>query len=206
MAISYAQAEGLWIKAGGDPSVAAIAAAIVFPESGGNPQALNPTDNGGRQSSFGLWQISTGTHAPPDPNWADPLTNAKLAVAKYKGAGNSFSPWGTYDSGAYKRFLQGGVPPDMSAGGAGGVTGVPDGGIQLASASGSPVDPGTWITGIGNLLGQLGNYGFIGLTLVGGAILVLIGLIAVMRDSSPTNSTSSVLRLVGAGAIARRIP
>jgi hypothetical protein len=202
VAISYAQAEGLWIKAGGDPSVAAIAAAIVFPESGGNPSALNPTDNGGRQSSYGLWQISNGTHAAPDPNWADPLTNAKLAVGKYKGAGNSFSPWGTYDSGAYRNYLQGNVTPDMTAGGAGGITP----GVQLASASGNPVDPNTWITGVGNLLGEIGNFGFIGLTLVLGAVLMLVGLLAVMRGSSAGASASSVLRIVGAGAIARRIP
>jgi hypothetical protein len=202
--ISYAQAEGLWIKAGGDPAVAPIAAAIVFPESGGNPSAVNPTDDGGRQSSFGLWQISNGTHTPPDPNWADPLTNAKLAVGKYKGAGNSFSPWGTYDSGAYRRYVQNGVPPDMSAGGAGGVTGVPDGGIQLAS-SGSLIDPSTWITGIGNLLGQLGNYAFLGLVLVGGSLLMLVGLLMVIRDNSAGASATSVLRLVGAGAVARKV-
>jgi len=210
VAVSYAQAEGLWIKAGGDPSVAAIAAAIMFPESGGNPQAINPTDNNGTQSSWGLWQISTGTHATPDPNWADPLTNAKLAVAKYKGAGNSFRPWGTYNSGAYRRYLQNGVPPDMSAGGAGGVTGVPpggfpDNGIQTV-ASGGALDPNTWITGIGNLLGQLGNYAFMGLLVVGGSVLVLIGLLMIIRDSSATSSSSTVLKLVGAGAIARRIP
>jgi len=103
--LSFSQLEGLWIQAGGPKVLAPVAAAIALAESSGNPQALNPTDNGGTQSSFGLWQISNGTHSPPSASWADPLTNAKLAVAKYKGAGNSFSPWGTYDSGAYKHFL-----------------------------------------------------------------------------------------------------
>lgn len=204
VAISYAQAEGLWIKAGGDPAVAPIAAAIVFPESGGNPGALNPVDNGGRQSSFGLWQISNGTHTPPDPNWSDPFVNAKLAVAKYKGAGNTFSPWGTYDSGAYRKYVQGGVPPDMSAGGAGAVTGVPDGGIQLASTGGA-LDPSTWITGVGNLLGELGNFAFLGLVVVGGSLLMLVGLIMIIRNDSAGSSAGSVLRLVGAGAVARKV-
>jgi len=103
--LSFSQLEGLWIQAGGPKVLAPVAAAIALAESSGNPQALNPTDNNGTQSSFGLWQISNGTHAPPSASWADPLTNARLAVAKYKGAGNSFSPWGTYDSGAYKKFL-----------------------------------------------------------------------------------------------------
>lgn len=203
MGISYAQAEGLWIKAGGDPSVAPIAAAIVFPESGGNPSALNPTDNGGRQSSFGLWQISNGTHTPPDPNWSDPLTNAKLAVAKYKGAGNAFTPWGTYDSGAYKRYLQSGVTPDMSAGGAGGVTGVPDGGIQTVGNTSGVASPSDWLTGIGNVLAMFGNYGFIGITLVGGAVMMLVALLIIMRDSSNIAPAAGVLRMIGVSRVVR---
>lgn len=112
--LTYAQLEGLWIKAGGPKSVAPVAAAIALAESGGRADALNPNDNGGRQSSFGLWQISNGTHTPPDPRWADPAVNARLAVAKYKGAGNNFSPWGTYDSGAYRAYLSGSTTPDMN--------------------------------------------------------------------------------------------
>ena len=202
MAFSYAQLEGLWIKAGGDPNVAYIAAAIVYPESGGNPNALNPTDNGGRQSSYGLWQISTGTHSPPDPNWADPLTNARLAVAKYKGAGNSFSPWGTFDSGAYKAYIQTGVTPDMTAGGAGAGNAVIGGGtpgVQLASAN--PLDPSTWTSAIGNTLASFGNYLFIGIVLAGGAGLMLIGLLAIMRITSNVGPSSALLRTIGVGKV-----
>lgn len=115
--LTYAQLEGLWIKAGGSQPLAPVAAAIAEAESGGNPGAVNPNDNGGRQSSFGLWQISTGTHAPPSPNWADPATNAQLAVAKFRGAGNTFSPWGTYDSGAYRAYLSPGTTADMNVAG-----------------------------------------------------------------------------------------
>jgi hypothetical protein len=105
---------GYWIKAGGPQPLAPVAAAIGEAESGGNTNALNSKDNGGRQSSFGVWQISNGTHTPPSPNWADPATNAQLAVAKYKGAGNSFSPWGTYDSGAYRAYLSPGTTADLN--------------------------------------------------------------------------------------------
>jgi Lysozyme like domain len=115
--LTYAQLEGLWIKAGGPQPLAPVAAAIAEAESGGNPGAVNPNDNGGRQSSFGLWQISTGTHTPPSPNWADPATNAQLAVAKFRGAGNTFSPWGTYDSGAYRAYLSPGTTPDTNVSG-----------------------------------------------------------------------------------------
>jgi hypothetical protein len=89
--------------------MAALMAAIALAESGGNSDATNPTDNNNTQTSWGLWQISTGTHAEPSPNWANGLTNAQLAVAKYKSQG--LSAWGTYDSGEYQKYMQGGVPP-----------------------------------------------------------------------------------------------
>ena len=101
--LSFAQLEGLWLQAGGNYKVAPIMAAIALAESGGRPTATNLTDNGGKQSSFGLWQISTGTHNPPNPNWSNPLTNAQLAVTKYNSQG--LGAWGTYTSGAYKTTL-----------------------------------------------------------------------------------------------------
>ena len=76
---TYAQLEGLWINAGGPKAQAPVAAAIALAESGGCSSALNPNDNNGTQSSFGLWQISTGTHAAPSPSWANGATNAQLA-------------------------------------------------------------------------------------------------------------------------------
>ena len=112
---TYAQLMGLWIGNGGPVAVAPIAGAIAEAESGGCSTALNPTDNGGRQSSFGLWQISNGTHSPPAANIYDPNVNARQAVLKYQGAGNDFTPWGTYNSGAYKNFLSPGTSPDTSA-------------------------------------------------------------------------------------------
>ncbi len=145
---TYAQLQGLWINAGGPAAVASTAAAIALAESGGCTTALNATDNGGTQSSFGLWQISTGTHTPPSPNWADGPTNAALAVGKYKGA-SGFGPWGTYGSGAYKAFLSGGSPdlnvPSGSAT-AGGATSA----TLTAATAGGAVSP-TCLFGFPNL-------------------------------------------------------
>src|SRR5216684_1349787 len=98
--LDYAQLEGAWIGAGGPARLAPVMAAIALAESGGNAKAYNPTDNNGTQSSYGLWQISTGTHAPPAANWADPAENARLAVGKWKSQG--LGAWGTYASGAWK--------------------------------------------------------------------------------------------------------
>jgi hypothetical protein len=107
--LTYSQLEGVWIDAGGQRSLAPLMAAIALAESGGNPTAVNATDNGGRQSSFGLWQISTGTHTPPASDWSDPNVNAKLAVGKLQSQG--LGAWGTYSSGAFKAFMAMGVPP-----------------------------------------------------------------------------------------------
>jgi Lysozyme like domain len=106
---SYAQLEGLWINAGGARPLAPVAAAIAMAESNGCSAAENPTDNNGTQTSWGLWQISNGTHGQPVPGILNPAVNAQQAVAKYKAAGG-WSPWGTYTSGAYKAFLGGGTP------------------------------------------------------------------------------------------------
>jgi hypothetical protein len=125
--ITYAQAEGLWIKAGGPKTVAPVAAAIAVAESGLDANQYNPTDNGGTQTSWGLWQVSHGDHSPY-PNWQDPLANAQYAVAKYRGA-NGFTPWGTYDSGAYRAYLNPGTTPDPNPPGkGGGNAGAPAGG------------------------------------------------------------------------------
>lgn len=116
--LSYAQLEQVWLQASNGTKYhtqawAALMAAIAEAESSGRTDATNPTDNGGRQTSWGLWQISTGTHAEPSPNWADPATNAQLAIQKLNTQG--LGAWGTYTSGKYKQFLQGNVPPGTGA-------------------------------------------------------------------------------------------
>lgn len=103
--LTFTQLEALW-DSQAPPALKVLApvmAAIALAESGGRPTAINPNDNNGTQSSYGLWQISNGTHSPPAPNWADPSENAKLAVQKMESQG--LSAWGTWKSGAYKTYL-----------------------------------------------------------------------------------------------------
>jgi hypothetical protein len=104
---NFDQLEQLWDNAGGPVSEEQDAAAIGLAESGGCSSDLNTHDNGGTQTSFGIWQESDGTHNPPVADVLNPEVNAREAVAKYVGAGNSFSPWGTYTSGAFEAFLPG---------------------------------------------------------------------------------------------------
>jgi hypothetical protein len=87
------------------------AVAIALAESSGNPKAHNgvPPDN-----SYGLWQINMIGALGPDRRHQfhldsnkelfDPETNAKAAYA-ISGKGDSFRPWTTYTSGAYKSHL-----------------------------------------------------------------------------------------------------
>jgi hypothetical protein len=107
MNYTLAELEQLWVNAGGPVAQEQTAAAIALAESSGNPNAINPTDNGGKQTSWGLWQISNGTHAQPVAGILDPSVNAQAAVGKYVSAGDKFTPWGTYNSGVYRKFLSG---------------------------------------------------------------------------------------------------
>ena len=147
MAYSYGQLESLWVKAGGSRALAPLMAAIAMAESAGNPAANNYDDNGGRQTSWGLWQVSDGTHNWPgqqDPNV--PINNARYAVAKYQAQG--LGAWGTYDSGAYKQYYQGSTPPSSLPQGGGG-------GQQASTAAWW--DPSSIVGGIESLWKNAGN-------------------------------------------------
>ncbi len=129
--LTYAQLKGTWLRAARGTRYetnawASLMAAIAEAESSGDPLAVNPDDNGGRQTSWGLWQISNGTHSEPARNWADPLENARLAIRKLDnpspadaktgpgGVVAGLGAWGTFDTGAYKAFLSDKTAADMS--------------------------------------------------------------------------------------------
>lgn len=105
---TYAQLEGIWIQAGGNPTAAPTAAAIAMAESGGNSQATDNDSNG--SVDRGLWQINSVHGAQ---STYDVMGNARAAVA-ISNNGSNWSPWVTYSTGAYRRYLQSSVAPDMS--------------------------------------------------------------------------------------------
>jgi hypothetical protein len=164
--LTFSQLESTWTTAAVGTSYdttawAALMAAIALAESSGNPDATNPDDNNGTQTSYGLWQISNGTHDAPDSNWATPADNATLAVQKLESQG--LSAWGTYTSGAYQSYLPSGTALPTNAtdtDGTGTATGT---GATATSATGNPLTwltapikglewAGNWITG-----GQIGS-------------------------------------------------
>jgi LysM repeat protein len=83
--------EQIWEQAGGSASHAFMAAEIAMAESGGNPNAISPTDD------FGLWQINASNGALATLN---AFQNAKSAIT-LSGNGTNWGPWTTYHSGAY---------------------------------------------------------------------------------------------------------
>ncbi|HEX3958392.1 MAG TPA: transglycosylase SLT domain-containing protein [Trebonia sp.] len=83
--------EILWDAAGGNPGSAFMAAEIARAESGGNPNAISPTDD------YGLWQINASNGALAT---LDPFKNAKSAII-LSDDGRNWAPWTTYTSGAY---------------------------------------------------------------------------------------------------------
>ncbi len=147
--LTFAQLEAVAGEGGFPKSMEPLMAAIALAESSGNPQSTNPTDNNGTQTSWGLWQISTGTHAEPAPNWYDPVENAKLAYGKWKSQG--LRAWGTYDTGAYKRYLPSGyVAPDPS-----GINVATEGGQGVAGVSPTGNPQGSWTSFFGHAYSDL---------------------------------------------------
>lgn len=105
---TYSQLEGLWIANGGNKAAAPIAAAIAMAESSGDSQASNNNTDG--SIDRGLWQINS-VHG--SQSTFDVTGNVKAAIA-ISANGTNWHPWVTFNTGAYKKFLQGNVPPSTA--------------------------------------------------------------------------------------------
>lgn len=86
-----------------------IAVAIAMAESGGNSTATHLNTNG--SIDYGLWQInSIHTQFPANMLINDPAYNAYAAYTLSNGGAN-WTPWTTFNTGAYKQYLSGFVSP-----------------------------------------------------------------------------------------------
>ena len=155
MAFTLAQLEAIWQEAAAGTKYATKAwallmGAIALAESSGNPAAINPSDNGGTQSSYGLWQISNGTHSPPAANWADPLANARLAIGKLESQG--LGAWGTYTSGAYRKYLGGASASTLPQ-----TAGTPTGTLQAETSSLDITNPLSVVSSLTSAAKSLGD-------------------------------------------------
>lgn len=117
---SFDELVQLFLDAGGRHDQAVTAAAIASAESNGCRYALaGPADvrpvkactyrHTDGENSYGLWQVNIAPGANPQyAGWDlfDPLTNARAAVA-ISLAGSDWTPWSTYNNGAYLAKLPG---------------------------------------------------------------------------------------------------
>ncbi|HJY05268.1 MAG TPA: transglycosylase SLT domain-containing protein [Bryobacteraceae bacterium] len=91
------------VEANWSGSDVVTALAIAYAESGLNPQARGgPNSNG--TYDWGLFQIND-IHKPTQAEKTDAVTNAKRAKRIFDAAGGKFTPWATFNSGAYKTHL-----------------------------------------------------------------------------------------------------
>jgi hypothetical protein len=85
-----------------------VAVSVCLAESGGNAKAQGYNrDAKGNVTSIdrGLWQINSYWHREVSDACAyDPICNAKAAYTISSG-GRSWSPWATYNSGAYRAHI-----------------------------------------------------------------------------------------------------
>lgn len=79
-----------------------VAVAIAQAESGFNQQATNKDSNG--TTDYGLWQINSAHGYDSAKLLSSALYNAQAAYA-ISSQGKDFSPWTTYQSGAYKQYM-----------------------------------------------------------------------------------------------------
>ena len=88
--------EALWESAGGSSGTAFTAAEIAMAESSGRQYASLDNTNG--TTDRGYWQINS-VHG--SLSTYDPAGNARAAV-QISGNGTDWSPWVTYNTGAYQ--------------------------------------------------------------------------------------------------------
>lgn len=118
--LSFTQIQQLWIKNGGTPGWAPLAAGIAMAESGGTTQAYN-TNPSTMDRSVGLWQINyfgqlytqrSHLYGTPTKLRATPNAQARAAIG-LSGNGHNWTPWRT--DHAWNAWQAAGAPPQPSA-------------------------------------------------------------------------------------------
>ena len=105
MQLSASEIAQLARTAGFAGSDLVTAVAIALAESSGDPAIVGDLEIT-RGGSIGLWQINLYWHPEYSKELLlNPEANA-AAYAIYANADHSFSPWSTYASGSYRRFLE----------------------------------------------------------------------------------------------------
>jgi hypothetical protein len=172
--LSDAQIYSAAVAGGFTGQDAVIISAIALAESGGNSTVVSkPNSNG--TVDYGLTQInSSHTALLQGGNWQDPTSNMQMAHTLYAAAGNKFTPWTTYKTGAYVGFLS---RMQKAAGG---------GTVSVPSSTVVPVDNQTNSDGVQSEI-QAATSGSVWLRIgyfVAGAVLIFIVAVSLIKNSS----------------------
>jgi hypothetical protein len=100
--MSAAAISALWTATGGPASAAANMAKIAFAESGDDPSIVQKGEPPGL-TGYGLYQITPTSGISQNGAYGNLLNasnNTKAAIALFRGAGNSYSPWSSDPIGA----------------------------------------------------------------------------------------------------------
>lgn len=194
-----------------DHDTVILATAISFAEDGSHdPAAIHTNTDGSRD--LGLWQINEKAH--PDLvnsaagwKWNDPQGNAKMAFNVWQSAGGKWTPWSTYNNGAYKlqmaaanaAFLDAikqavSMPTqtiwDQLAELA--TTDPLTGDVSGANAIGLITSTDQFFTAIGDFFGKLGDPKFwtsVGIILAGGIMLIVVA-IHLLKNSKTVQTSA----------------
>ena len=105
--LTWVQVAAVAKTAGWALQAATTAVSITMPESG-RDAAIIQQGVPYSQQGWGLWQITPGNSEPQfgiDNQLLDPLNNARAALAKYQGDGDSFQPWTTWAHGLNAPYI-----------------------------------------------------------------------------------------------------
>jgi hypothetical protein len=101
--LTDAQLAGLAASVGFTGRDIVLAVAMALAESDGRTDATNANANG--STDYGLWQINTiHPELLASGTWSVPADNARMAYSVFTDAGRSWTPWSTYNNGAYLKF------------------------------------------------------------------------------------------------------
>jgi len=185
---SYAQLKQLWIQNGGNPAAADIAAAIALAESGGDSTASNTNSDGSIDRGF--WQINSVHGAL---STFDITGNVKAAI-QVSNNGKNWSPWVTYVSGAFRKFLSpttaastGTLPAGTTSASGIGIPGI--GSISVSGLVTSAVNALLGMLGLGSLKDMAERAGLIIL----GFALVILGIHLLASGSGGSSKSQPVV-------------
>lgn len=209
MILTFGQIEQLEEARGASPQAAQIGAAIVEAESSGNTEAhgdLSFGQGGGQYvGSLGMWQIFGQAHPQISAGCATDPNCSTDAARQISSNWSDWTPWSTFNSGAYRRYL--GTDPGAGGGTAGGGGTQTEGRFSPQSIWDAMLQLGRSVLNPGqNLPPAAGNtlqdLAWRGTLVIFGIVLITVGVVILFR---PTSEAVTGAVLPGPGRLQRQV-